>query len=431
MQEPPTRNNPRMLEQRQRNPREIFRNLSKEEFTPKKSKFLRTLGEPQPKNSHSDDPPPPREQKHRKFEKNLKWNEIDRDRGCLSLTPVTDKGLEISTRRKKTKDSRRKVTSTEKIMLGSDLLEKKFYDRIFDSYTTRKTVTNEKTVEHLIFVDKSNQKSEKISILEEDEDSKKKKILKKMSTYSLEDLKTEGVVKKGRKIFEKKEDSLKKIAKKMMKPKNSVVRKTPASNKKTIALRSVALEEVEDLRRLEYRDGRQGLGLEDLRLRSTTPSKNKIGRKLFENWQEVSTSTSLVEGASPPPINGNRYGSENIRSGTVVHTTVVLQTGRKPLCGTAPIGSRWVPQLGGGAHTSTGQGVGDKMGLYGWSSPGYQTKPRPTQALGGEGHCSTGQVWWGKLGWVGRNHTAPAGGWGTEGGWGSHAAWARRLQALG
>ena len=158
------------------------------------------------------------------------------------------------------------------------------------------------------------------------------------------------MVKKGRKIFKKKEDSLKKTAKKKMK-KNITTRKTPASTKKTVALKSAAWEELEDLERLEDNGRKLEMRMKNLQQCSITPSF-KIGRKLFENFENLNeTSTLNIEGASPPPDNGQTYGLRKLRSESVV------QTGRKPICEKAKqkdvIGSRWVPQMGGGTHPCT------------------------------------------------------------------------------
>ena len=299
------------------------------------------------------------------FERNEKWNEMENVRGQgLSLIKVIEKGLEFTTRRK---------LSAEKNCQGQNMLEKKIVDIDFDT-NDRKTVTN--TVE--LTVIPTTTVNGKILTVEEDLKTSKKILGARKKVYNLEDIEKEEIVRKRRKLFEKKEDSIRKTV--LKKIRNPSTKKTPASEKKKVALRSAALLEMKDQERLEDRvksTERSSLRSEDLRQSSITASTMKIGRRLFESWKDE---ISLVEGASPPPSNGTNYGWGKIGSEQVV------LTGRKPLCGKArpddPIGSRLVTEVGGEAHPGTGQGVGSVLGPYGWSMPGCHTIPRPNQALG-------------------------------------------------
>ena len=53
----PLLGNPTKKEVQTQNPRELFKNLTKSEFTPKKLQKLRTLSEHPPKNANQEDPP--------------------------------------------------------------------------------------------------------------------------------------------------------------------------------------------------------------------------------------------------------------------------------------------------------------------------------------------------------------------------------------
>ena len=125
---PPHPSNPKNKNLQKKNPREIFKNLVKEEFTPKKLQKRRTLDDPPPKNIPPDNPPSTQTGKNvrKYFEKNLKWNEIENVRGQgLKMIKVIDKGLEFTTRRERKSIKRKSTKISESTDLGSKMSRKK------------------------------------------------------------------------------------------------------------------------------------------------------------------------------------------------------------------------------------------------------------------------------------------------------------------